>query len=73
MGFGPASYTVASTPGLVADVQVWLQTPAQNPGWTLIGDEQSLQSAKRLTRRHVDPATARATLDSSSAWLLRHI
>lgn len=46
--FGPASATAVSDdpvsfnwsgPGLVADVQAWIDNPATNHGWILIGDE----------------------------------
>lgn len=39
----PISWTGA---GLVADVQLWHNTPAQNSGWILIGDESIAQSAR---------------------------
>jgi hypothetical protein len=62
VGFGPASYTIASTPALVADVQSWLQTPGSNHGWMLIGNDQGSQNAKRLASRQSSTASARPTL-----------
>lgn len=62
VGFGPASYTLESTPALVADVQAWLIAPASNHGWMLIGDDQGVQNAKRLASRQSDTASARPTL-----------
>jgi len=62
VGFGPASYTFNSTPALVADVQGWLQNPASNHGWILIGDDQGNQNAKRLASRQSGNASARPTL-----------
>ncbi len=51
------SYTVGSTPGLVADVQAWLNAPADNFGWMVIGDESTLGTAKRIdSRENVNPA-----------------
>ena len=41
---------------MVADVQLWLDTPATNFGWLLRGNEITSQSVKRFdTREHVDP------------------
>lgn len=40
-----------SDPGMVADLQFWLDSPAQNFGWLLQGDESRGQSAKRLNSR----------------------
>jgi hypothetical protein len=40
-----------SGPGMVADVQYWLDHSSQNFGWELIGDESRGQSAKRLDSR----------------------
>lgn len=62
VGFGPASYTFESTPALVADVQGWLNVPASNHGWILIGDDQGIQNAKRFASRQSGTASARPTL-----------
>ena len=35
-----------SSPGMVADVQAWVENPAQHFGWIIIGDEGALSSAK---------------------------
>ncbi|MEC9374087.1 MAG: DNRLRE domain-containing protein [Planctomycetota bacterium] len=53
---GLGSYTWMS-PGMVADVQAWLDDPASNFGWMVIGDEGSLQTAKRFDSRHAGEAT----------------
>jgi len=37
--------------GLAADVQRWVNDPAQNHGWLLIGDESEEQNAKRFESR----------------------
>ena len=44
----PAFYTILSTPGLVADVQDWLDDPARNFGWILIGNETTFPSSKQF-------------------------
>ena len=47
----------ASTPALVADVQGWLDDPATNRGWIVIGVEGVRKTSKRLfSREHDDPA-----------------
>jgi len=46
-----SDYTWGSTPELVADVQSWLNDPASNFGWILIGPEAGGQSAKRFDSR----------------------
>ena len=51
--------TFGSTSGLVADVQAWIDNPGQNFGWAVLGDEQTLQSARRFaSREYVVPAQA---------------
>ena len=45
---GEASYTWPTSAQLVADVQGWIDQPATNFGWILIGDESAGQTAKRL-------------------------
>jgi hypothetical protein len=53
VGSAPAPYTWASTPGLVADVQGWLDQPGSNFGWILIGAEPAdTRTAKRFDSRH---------------------
>jgi len=51
----PGAYVWASTPALVADVQDWLDEPASNHGWLLIGDEAFPSTVKRFASRE-DPA-----------------
>jgi hypothetical protein len=45
------TYTWGSTAIMVADVQSWLDTPAGNFGWILIGDEGNDATAKRFASR----------------------
>ncbi|MGE3182849.1 MAG: DNRLRE domain-containing protein [Phycisphaerae bacterium] len=42
---------IASTPGMVADVQLWLDSPEQNFGWCLRGNELILGTTKRIDSR----------------------
>lgn len=52
---GAGSYTFVSTPGLVSDVQAWLNHPGNNFGWILISeDEMDLATARRIGSRE-DP------------------
>ena len=44
-------YTWESTAEMVADVQDWLDNPANNFGWIVIGDESSSGTAKRFDSR----------------------
>ncbi len=46
-----------SSPGLVSDVQAWLDSPQTNLGWLLLGgDEGELSTSKRFdSRDHLDP------------------
>ncbi len=48
---GPGAYTWESTPGLVADVQAWLDTPSANFGWLVRGDESAASTSKRFESR----------------------
>jgi hypothetical protein len=50
-------YTWGSTPGMVADVQGWLDAPGSNFGWLVLGGEATVGTAKRFeTREATDPA-----------------
>lgn len=60
MGFG--FYTWGSTAGMVADVQSWLDTPASNFGWIMIGNEGAAGSAKRFDTREIGVAANRPQL-----------
>lgn len=52
---GIAWYTWGSTPQMVADVQGWLDAPASNNGWILLGNEETLQAVKRFDARESGP------------------
>ncbi len=60
---GDASYTWGSTAAMVADVQAWLDTPAQNFGWVLVGDESTSASAKRFASRENATEASRPRLE----------
>ncbi len=48
---GNGSYTWNSTSQMVSDVQSWLNDPAGNFGWLLMGDETDPSTAKRFDTR----------------------
>lgn len=56
------SYSWGSTSALIADVQVWLDNPAGNFGWVLIGNESVAMTAKRFDSRENATASARPKL-----------
>jgi hypothetical protein len=45
------SWSSSTNPLMIDDVQFWLDNPASNFGWILIGDESRGQTAKRFTSR----------------------
>jgi len=45
------------------DVQTWLDTPGQNHGWILIGNEASQQTAKRFDTRENGSSSNQPTLE----------
>lgn len=52
------SYTWTSTPAMVANVQNWLDNPAQNFGWVLTTSEIAGNSKRFDTRENVSPQLA---------------
>jgi len=69
-----ASETISSSPQgvtftslqLMADVQRWVDDPASNHGWVLLGDEVFIQNARRiLSREYSGPGGPLLTLDVS--------
>lgn len=50
---GSGANTLASTAGLVADVQSWLNFPSSNFGWILRGDESEAGTARRIDSREL--------------------
>jgi len=59
---GVGSFNFGSTPGLVADVQGWVNDPSKNFGWLVRGDEVDSQTAKRVFGRGAFSPTDRPTL-----------
>lgn len=59
---GVGFYTWGSTAGMVADVQAWLNAPAANFGWTVVGNEVTLQSVKRFDAKESTVASTRPAL-----------
>ena len=66
---GVGTHSVASTTGLVADVQGWLANPASNHGWLLVGPEGEdvSQKARRLAARDFATVDSRPRLTISYA------
>ena len=62
VGFTVGFYTWNTTPGLVADVQSWLNNPSANHGWIVIGNEAATQTAKRFNSREHPTAAQRPQL-----------
>jgi MYXO-CTERM domain-containing protein len=62
VGLGPGAFVWPSTAQTVADVQRWVEQPATNHGWMLIGDDLGLQNAKRFGSRNNATAEARPVL-----------
>jgi MYXO-CTERM domain-containing protein len=58
----PAPVVWASTPALLDDVQGWVDTPAGNHGWMMIGTESGSQNATRLASRNNPTPAARPRL-----------
>ncbi len=48
-------YTFASTPGLVADVQTWVNNPQNNHGWILISEAENTTFTARRFGSREDP------------------
>ena len=57
---GPTTATV--DPGMVADVQAWLDNPAGNFGWLMKTDEQFPQTARRMYAREFGSTPPRITV-----------
>jgi len=55
-------YTFLSTAAMVSDVQMWLDNPAGNFGWILIGNEASLSTTKRFDSRSNPIASSQPAL-----------
>lgn len=64
---GVGNYVIASSPGLVADVQHWVDAPSEAYGWILVGPEGNdvSQRARRLYSRSSPATDARPRLTVS--------
>ena len=51
VGAGTGPIVFDSSPGLVADVQAWVDEPDQNFGWVILGEESNPQNARRVGSR----------------------
>lgn len=58
-GVGAYSWSTGAT---AADVQAWLDDPASNHGWILLGDEETAASSKRFDAREFTVASDRPRL-----------
>lgn len=63
VGAQGATYSWASTPAMVADVQGWVDAPATNNGWLLHGDETQSSTAKAFATREESTASKRPVLN----------
>jgi hypothetical protein len=59
---GPGLYRWGPTTGMVNDVQGWLDDPASNFGWILVGDEGTNRTTKRFGARENSSPIARPQL-----------
>ena len=59
---GNGNYVFASTAQLVADVQSWLDSPADNFGWALVMPSPAVGSAKRFNSRENGDSSSRPKL-----------
>lgn len=53
---------VFSSPGLVADVQDWVNGPSNNFGWVVIGDESTMQTSRKFASVQYEIISARPEL-----------
>lgn len=65
----PATYTYSAVlppsgpvPGMIQDVQAWVDAPSSNHGWIFIGVENATQNAKRFGSRNTASPTDRPQL-----------
>lgn len=59
---GIGQYTIGSTDDMVRDVQAWLDNPASNFGWILVGNETGNQTTKRFDSKENSSAGNRPLL-----------
>ena len=59
---GLGSYTWGSTPEMVAVVQLWVDNPDTSFGWIVVGNEATVQTAKRFDSREHPTEASRPVL-----------
>lgn len=62
---GGGTYTWGSTPEMVADVQAWLDSPKDNFGWLLLGNEKAPKTVKVFASRESQDSSVRPQLTVS--------
>jgi len=60
---GTGQYTWGSNASMVADVQSWIDTPSENYGWIIIGNEGALQTSKRFDTKENSNASNRPVIN----------
>lgn len=61
---GAGGFVFASAPGLVGDVQSWVDSPASNYGWIMVSDAEGTQrTARRLGSREDGAGSPVLTID----------
>lgn len=59
---GIGNYTWGSNAAMIGDVQTWLNTPAANYGWLLVGNETQSQTSKRFETSEASQTARRPRL-----------
>jgi hypothetical protein len=62
VGSARQAYAWDSTPMMLSDVQAWLDDPASNFGWLLLGDESATATARRFDTREFPNSNLRPAL-----------
>jgi len=68
---GPETIFFPTGVNLVADLQSWVDNPAGNYGWIVIGDEENTMNARRLlSRENSDPGRPELTVEFTPVVVL---
>lgn len=67
----PGVYVIPTTPGMVADVQGWLDNPFANDGWLLRSDTEAPFTARHIATRESGAAAPVLTVEFTPAPVLR--
>jgi len=66
---GVYTWDSATNPAMVADVQSWLDLPASNFGWVIVGDEARTSTTRRFnTREGTSPPTLTIDFTATDAF-----